>query len=145
MFHLRVLIFYIYLHSSSRVFRTGMLQFSPPYKNFIPKFQYSNCVGIQLTFPLCRAFISCRLIGGGISSGIYLTLSFGYRFQTPQQIVGQPFLSLQCFFRPCLYMQILHANYHLKYYNDSTMQNFYARVISLGSDTKMTGPEPGYH
>ena len=104
---------FIYLHSSSRVFRTGMLQFSPPYKNFVPKFQYSHCVGIQLTFPLCRAF-RC------------LSRSSVSRFSLSS--VSSDHVSICKYYMPI---------YHLRYYNDFTMQHFHARVISLGSDTTL--------
>ena len=58
-----------------------MLQFSPPYRNFVPKFQYPYCVSTSVAFSVCGAFISYRLIEVSVSIRVIPTISIDTIFR----------------------------------------------------------------
>ena len=58
-----------------------MLQFSPPYRNFVPKFQYSYCVSTSVALSLYGAFISYRFTEVSVSIKVIPTISIGTVFR----------------------------------------------------------------
>ena len=104
-----------------------MLRFSPPYKNFVPKFQYSYCVGISVALSLCGAFISYRFIEVSVSVRVIPTISIGTIFRClSRSLVSRFSLSgaPSDLISICNYMSItiMHAGISLRPYPCSDRQ-----------------------
>ena len=129
--------FNLYLFSNSRVFRTGMLQFSPPYRNFVPKFQYSYWVSTSVALSLGGAFISYWLIEISVSIGVIPTISIGTIFRCLSRSSVSRFSLSSApsdLISICNYMPI------------TIMQTILRRAgTSPCSDTTNVTPHPGCH
>ena len=112
-----------------------MLQFSPPYKNFVPKFQYFYCVSTSVALSLCGASISYRLIEVSVSIGVIPTISIGTISRClSRSLVSRFSLSSVSsdLISTCNYMPnaIMHAGIFLRSYpcSDTKLQRRYQSI-----------------